>query len=63
MKIIEHNVESDQQTVRDATPAEKKTIEQQIAQTEKTIADNHATRQALLEKLGLTEQEIAILLS
>lgn len=66
MKITDVNVETGETIVRDATPEE-------IAQYEKDIADEQAKKNAaiaaasakaaLLEKLGITEDEAKLLLS
>jgi acyl-CoA reductase-like NAD-dependent aldehyde dehydrogenase len=65
MEIQIVNVETGEETLRDMTPAELK--EYEAAQQEAQAADaareaTAAERQAILIKLGLTEEEAAILL-
>jgi hypothetical protein len=64
IKII--NVETGEEIVRDATAAEITQLEKDSAdeQAQKTAATNKATaRQAILDRLGLTAEEAALLLS
>lgn len=63
MKIVEHNIETGEQTIRDASANEKKTLEQWIGDVETSTIERQTKRQTILDKLGLTEEEIAILLS
>lgn len=65
MKILEHNVETGEIIERDATAAE---IKHQTAEAkkqtdaEKAEADKAAAKAALLERLGITADEAALLL-
>lgn len=63
MKIVEHNTETGEQTIREASTAEKKKLEQWIGDVETSTIERQTKRQTILDKLGLTEEEIAILLS
>lgn len=63
MKILEHNVETNEVVERDMT-AEEVAIETEIAQQ---ISDKYQeiqnSKNAVLSKLGITEEEARLLLS
>lgn len=64
MKII-HNVETNEITTEDLSADELKAIEAarlEAEKQEKAIADREQSKKAILEKLGLSEQEASILL-
>lgn len=63
MKIVEHNIETGEETIREASTTEKKQLEQWISDVQTSTIERQTKRQAILDKLGLTEEEIAILLS
>jgi hypothetical protein len=67
-KIV--NIETGEETWRDYTPEEVAQVEAaqaeaaaEAAQLAAEIADKEAARQALLDKLGITEEEAKLLLS
>jgi hypothetical protein len=66
MKIQEHDVETNEILLREATTKEKELLAKQEefakAHDEK-IANKESTRQALILKLGLTEDEARVLFS
>ena len=65
MKILEHNVETGEVVERDATADEIKhqTAEaKKQADAEKAEADNAAAKAALLERLGISADEAALLI-
>lgn len=63
MIIVEHNVETNEVVERKMTPAEEK----EFVQSQKTFAAEQAAketaRQAILDKIGLTAEEVAALLA
>lgn len=68
--IVEINCETGEVTERDFTPAELKEREKQIAEFEAKKAEEEAaaqakaaTKAAVLERLGLSEEEVAALLN
>jgi hypothetical protein len=69
MKITEknYNIQTGEETIteRDETPAEKQERETQLAEALALKAQSEAraaTRKSVLDRLGLTEEEAAILL-
>jgi hypothetical protein len=65
MKIIEVNCETGEETIRDATTVEIAEAEARraaVAETEAEAEARAAQRQALLNRLGITEEEARILL-
>jgi hypothetical protein len=65
-KIIEHNAETGEIIERDMTAAELKQQEKDRATAlaiEQQKAERAAARQTLLDKLGITAEEAALLLS
>jgi hypothetical protein len=65
MKIIDHNVETGEIIERDATPKEIKQQELDAAETAakaEAKAEKVAAKAALLERLGITADEAALLL-
>jgi len=65
-KVTEHNAITGKTIVRDMTEqelAQVKLDKIESAQREKVIADRQLLKQATLDKLGLTEDEVAALLS
>lgn len=65
MKIKEHNIETNEIVERDATPEEIADFEATKAQFEaeaKAKAEAEVKRKALLDKLGITEEEAKLLL-
>lgn len=65
MQIAEHNITTGETIVRDATESELKKFQSWKEYNEKVEADKaeaQAKRQALLEKLGITEEEAQLLL-
>jgi hypothetical protein len=66
MKIQEYNVETGENIVRDGTPEEIAKWEESKAikeQVKAELAETVAKRQALLERLGITEEEARLLLA
>ncbi len=66
MKIREHNIETNEIIDRDATPQEIAEFEAIAAKAEaeaQAKAQAAAAKIALLEKLGITEEEAKLLLS
>lgn len=66
MKILEHNVETGETVERDATTAEIKQREADAAKqaaVEKAEADKESAKAAILERLGITADEAALLLA
>jgi hypothetical protein len=66
MKILEHNVETGEVIERDATPAEieQQKVEAQKQAEEELVAAQRAVDKAeLLNRLGITADEAALLLS
>lgn len=64
-KVIEHNVETGEIIEREQTPEEKQQAEIDTAVAvakAQTKAEIQAKRQALLDKLGITEEEARLLL-
>jgi hypothetical protein len=64
-KIIEHNIETGEITERDMTPEELAQQAAEIeakAQAEAEAQSKAAARQAILDRLGLTEEEARLLL-
>ena len=65
MKIVEINCETGEETIREATKAEKDDakLRKEQFQAEQAEAEAKATaRQALLTKLGITAEEAQLLL-
>lgn len=65
-KILEHNVETGEITERDATTAELAQIKKDTAEENNRIAEIQAketAKAALLDRLGITADEAALLLS
>lgn len=65
-KVTEHNAITGETIVRDITEQELAQVELdkiESAQREKVIADRQLLKQATLDKLGLTADEVAALLS
>lgn len=65
-KIKIHNVETNSEIEREMTSAELKQYEKEldrVAQQEKDKSDALSRKLALLEKLGITEEEAKLLLS
>ena len=63
--IIEHNVTTGKITERDLTAAELKQLEKDQAEVAVKQAETEAkatARQAILDRLGLTADELAVLL-
>jgi hypothetical protein len=63
--ILIHNIATGEQYVRDLTSdelAEKKVMQDEIAVQAKAQADKATARQAVLNKLGLTADEVTALL-
>lgn len=66
MKIIEHNIETGEIVERDATSQEIDQLEadaEKLANREEAKAQAAAQKAALLEKLGITEEEAKLFLS
>jgi hypothetical protein len=66
MKILEHNVETGEATERNATADEAAYIKAgaEAIKAERAEAEAKATaKAALLERLGITEEEAALLLA
>ena len=59
---IEHNVETGEIIEIEMTPAEIKAHEDQLAASAQKENEREAARQAVLDKLGLTADEVAALL-
>jgi hypothetical protein len=65
MKILEHNVETNEVIERDMTAAELAQYEIDQAETAARIAtqeEKAAARQAVLNRLGLTEEEAQLII-
>ena len=65
MKIIEVNCETGEEVLREATKAEKderKARLEQLAQAEAEAEAKAAEKQAVLDRLGLTADEVKLLL-
>lgn len=65
MKILEHNIETGETVERDATAAELKQAKidaEKQAAAERADAEKEAAKAALLERLGITEDEAKLLL-
>ena len=65
MKFAEYDLLTDNLVIRDATEEEAAAIEAQAAEVEAqaaALAAKATARQALLERLGLTEEEAQLLL-
>ena len=65
MKIVEINCETGEEIVRDMTPEELADANERKAKVEAEQAEQAAkaqARQALLDKLGITEDEAKLLL-
>ena len=65
MKITEHNIETGEVTQRDATKEELAQVAKDEAELKVRLAEEvakAAAKQALLAKLGITEDEAALLL-
>jgi hypothetical protein len=65
MKILEHNVETNESAERDATAAEIAEIKNYAAETKAKqlkIENDENAKAALLERLGMTADEAALLL-
>lgn len=65
MKIVEINCETGEEIVRDMTPEELADANERKAKVEAEQAEavtKAAARQALLNKLGITEEEARLLL-
>lgn len=63
--IVEHNIETGEVVERVATKAEseaQKTLEINNLQIETEMAQKEKARKALLERLGITEQEAKLLI-
>jgi len=66
MKIYEHNIETGDAVERDMTAAEIKQwkADQELAESALlAVAKAHAEKEALLAKLGITDDEAKLLLS
>ncbi len=66
MKILEHNVETGEVIERDATTAELAQAKKDAAAAADKLAAEAAkasAKAALLERLGITEEEAALLLA
>ena len=64
-KILEHNVETGESIERDATPAEIAQYKKDEADAKARLADKESkeiAKAALLERLGITADEAALLL-
>ena len=65
MQILEHNIETGEAIEREATAAELAQMEidaAKFAAEEKAESDKAASKAALLERLGITADEAALLL-
>lgn len=65
MKILEHNVETGEAVERDMTPeelAQAKIDAKEQADRLKSKVDEATAKQAILDRLGLTAEEAALLL-
>jgi hypothetical protein len=65
-QIKEYNCETGEEIIRDATPGEIEQLENEyaVARAEKVEAEAKATaKAALLEQLGITEEQAKLLLS
>lgn len=65
MKIVEINCETGEEIVRDMTPEELANANERKAKVEAEQAEAEvkaAARQAILDRLGLTEEEARLLL-
>jgi hypothetical protein len=63
--IIEHNIETGEVVEREATATEseaQKTLEINNLEIEAEMAEKEKARKALLERLGITEQEAKLLI-
>ena len=66
MKILQHNVETNEVIERDATPDEIAQFELSAARRKAQLAEAQAkatAKEALLERLGITADEAKLLLS
>jgi hypothetical protein len=66
MKILEHNVETGEAIERDATPeelTEAKVNAKLALERQKEREDQASAKQAILDRLGLTAEEAALLLA
>lgn len=63
MIIIEHNVETNEVVERTMTAAEEKEFVQSQKAFAAEQASKEAARQAILDKIGLTSDEVAALLA
>jgi hypothetical protein len=66
MKILDHNVETGEVIEREATEAELEQAEidaAAAAERAEEIEDKESARAALLERLGITEEEAKLLLA
>lgn len=65
-KVVEYNCETKQETIREMNEAElelQSKIEADLAIADAAKIAKEATRQAVLDKLGLTAEEAAALLA
>lgn len=56
-KVITHNLQTGEVSIRDITEEEQAFLDSQS----EIANEEHTKRQAVLEKLGLTEEELAII--
>ena len=66
MKILQHNVETNEVIERDATPDEVAEMQLSAARREAQLAEAQAkatAKEALLDRLGITADEAKLLLS
>lgn len=56
-KVITHNLQTGEVSIRDITEEEQAFLDSQS----EIANEKHTKRQAVLEKLGLTEEELAII--
>lgn len=61
MIIIEHNVETNEVIEREMTAAEQKEMTATQAAFTKSEKEKQAAKQAILDRLGLTAEEAALL--
>ena len=62
MKIQEHNVETDEITIREATQAEIENAASVNAEIQNLRQTHTTAKNALLDRLGITAEEAALLL-
>lgn len=65
IRIVEHNIETGEVIEREATSTEseaQKTLETNNLEIEAEMAEKEKARKALLERLGITEQEAKLLI-